>query len=127
MDIAVTDPRRRARLAFLLLLDGAMVAGSAWFLVRYVSELGAWLRTLPALDTTTLMLVGVPATLALGTAALGAYAAWGITRAWRGDASVHTRLATAISVGFGGFVIMGVVLAFVVACVAGVIVTANLM
>jgi hypothetical protein len=102
-----------------------MVAGSVWFLARYVAALGPWLRELPTLDATTLALAGLPAALALGTATLGAYAAWGTARAWRGDESIHTRLATAIGVGFGGFVIIGVALAFVVACMAGVIVAVN--
>jgi len=122
---AVSEPRRRARLAFLLLLDGALVAGSAWFLVRYVAALGAWLRSLPALDATILALAGLPPALALGAAALGAYAAWGAVRAWRGDVSIHTRLATVIGLGFGGFVVVSVALAFVVACVAGVAVIAG--
>lgn len=120
-------PRRRARLAFLLLLDGALVAGSAWFLARYAAALGEYIRSLPGLTGEVLAWIGLPPALALSTATLGAYAAWGTARAWRGDVSVHTRLATVIGVGFGGFVILGVALAFVIACVAGAIVVVDVL
>ncbi len=122
VDQAVSQPPRKDRLAFLFLLDGALMAGSVWFLARYVAQVVPWLRSLPAIDGTILVLAAWPVALALSTVALGAYAAWGTGRAWRGEVSVHTRLAMAIGLAFGGFVVAGVALAIVVAGVAGVIV-----
>jgi len=70
----VIGPDRKARLAFLFLLDAALVVASVWFLARYGAELVPWLRSLPVMDATVLALAASPVVLALGTAALGAYA-----------------------------------------------------
>ena len=122
-------PDRKARLAFLFLLDAALVVASGWFLARYGAELVPWLRSLPVMDATVLALAASPVVLALGTAALGAYAAWGIVRAWRGEVSRHTRLAEAIGLGYAGCAVVCTALicsvAFAVACAAGVIAVAS--
>ncbi len=118
-------PHRKARLAFLFLLNAALAVVSVWFLARYAAKAVPWLLSLPAVDGTVLALAAWPAALALGLAALGSYAAWGTARAWRGESSRHTRLAQAIGAGYAGCVVVGVAVVFIVACVAGVIVAAG--